>query len=70
MCNDCAAQVGAIADMALRIGLLLRGGFSFGQLYHRGGVVFGEAMVDVPFGMRRRKNAEGRSIKSDRVERD
>jgi hypothetical protein len=46
MCDDCAAQVGAIADMALRIGLLLRGGFSFGPLYHRAGVVFGEAMGD------------------------
>ena len=32
--------------MGLRIGLLIRGGLSFRQMYHQEGVVFGEAMVD------------------------
>ncbi|MGM4918519.1 hypothetical protein [Tardiphaga sp. 813_E8_N1_3] len=35
-----------IALMALRLGFLIRGGVAVGSLYHSGGVVFGEAMVD------------------------
>lgn len=35
-----------VAERALGVGLLLRGGLSFGQLYHDGDVIFGEAMVD------------------------
>jgi hypothetical protein len=34
-----------VAEAALRMGLLLRGGLSVGQLFHDGAVVFGEAMV-------------------------
>jgi hypothetical protein len=36
----------AVAEHALRIGLLVRGGFSFGSIYHTDGVVLGEALVD------------------------
>jgi hypothetical protein len=35
-----------IAAAALRIGFLVRGGATIGKLYHAGGVVFGEALVD------------------------
>jgi hypothetical protein len=46
MCQDAIRILSAVAEMGLRIGVLVRGGFSFGQLYHESGVVFGEAMVD------------------------
>jgi len=46
MCQDASRVLSAVAEMGLRIGVLVRGGFSFGQLYHENGVVFGEAMVD------------------------
>jgi hypothetical protein len=46
MCQDAIRILSGVAEMGLRIGVLLRGGFSFGQLYHDSGVVFGEAMVD------------------------
>jgi len=36
----------AVAERALRIGLLIRGGLALGQFYHRDGVVFGEALVE------------------------
>jgi hypothetical protein len=35
-----------IASAALSIGFLIRGGATIGKLYHAGGVVFGEALVD------------------------
>jgi hypothetical protein len=35
-----------VAERGLRIGLLVRGGFTFGQLFHGRGVVFGNAMVE------------------------
>jgi hypothetical protein len=35
-----------VAMVGLGVGLLVRGGLSRGRLYHRGGVVLGEAMVD------------------------
>ena len=35
-----------IATAALHIGFLLRGGATIGKLYHAGGVVFGEALVE------------------------
>jgi hypothetical protein len=35
-----------IAAAALRIGFLVRGGATIGKLYHAGGVVFGEALID------------------------
>ena len=46
MCQDAVRILSAVAEMALRIGALIRGGYSFGQLYHQNNVVFGEAMVD------------------------
>src|ERR1700738_2452509 len=46
VCEDAIRILSAVAEMGLRIGVLIRGGFSFGQLYHENGVVFGEAMVD------------------------
>jgi hypothetical protein len=36
----------SIARRALDIGMLVRGGVTIGKLYHLGGVVFGEALVD------------------------
>jgi class 3 adenylate cyclase len=46
VCKDAIRILQSVVEVGLRIGLLVRGGFSFGQLYHEGGVVFGEAMVD------------------------
>jgi hypothetical protein len=46
MCQDAIRILSGVAEMGLRIGVLIRAGFSFGQLYHENGVVFGEAMVD------------------------
>jgi hypothetical protein len=46
MCQDAIRILSRVAEMGLRIAVLIRGGFSFGQLYHENGVVFGEAMVD------------------------
>lgn len=46
MCQDAARILSIVAERALRIGALIRGGYSFGQLYHENNVVFGEAMVD------------------------
>lgn len=43
--TDAIRVAAGVAEAALRIGLLLRGGFSVGQLFHDGAVVFGEAMV-------------------------
>ena len=46
ICQDCIRVISAIAERALRQGLLLRGGLSRGELYHGNEVVFGEALVD------------------------
>jgi hypothetical protein len=46
ICEDSIRILSGVAEMALRIGVLIRGGLSYGQLYHEGGVTFGEAMVD------------------------
>ncbi len=46
VCQDAIRILSSVAEMGLRIGMLIRGGFSFGQLYHDRRVVFGEAMVD------------------------
>jgi hypothetical protein len=43
---DCIRILGEVAEGAMNVGLLIRGGLSFGQLYHKDGVVFGEAMID------------------------
>lgn len=39
-------MVESIAAAALSIGFLIRGGATIGNLYHSGGIVFGEAMVE------------------------
>lgn len=41
-----SALVATIARKALDLSILVRGGISYGRLYHRDGVVFGPAMVD------------------------
>jgi hypothetical protein len=46
ICQDCIRVISAIAERALRQGLLLRGGISRGEQYHGNEVVFGEALVD------------------------
>jgi hypothetical protein len=46
MCQDAIRVLSGIAELGLRIGVLVRGGFTFGQLHHDKGVVFGEAMVE------------------------
>lgn len=46
VCKDAIRVVSLVAERSLRIGLLVRGGLSFGELFHQRGVVFGEAMVD------------------------
>jgi hypothetical protein len=52
MCQDAIRIVSAVAEMALRIGVIIRGGYSFGQLYHENGVVFGEARWSMPISWR------------------
>jgi hypothetical protein len=44
--KDTLRILSGVAELGLRIGLLIRGGFAFGQLFHGQGVVFGRAMVD------------------------
>jgi hypothetical protein len=46
MCQDAIRILSGVAEMGLRIGVLVRGGFTFGQLHHDRGVVFGDAMVE------------------------
>jgi hypothetical protein len=46
VCKDAIRVLGAVAELGLRIGILVRGGLSFGEMFHQDGVVFGEAMVD------------------------
>lgn len=46
VCADTVRILSGVAELALRIGLLIRGGLSFGEMYHQKGVVFGEALVD------------------------
>jgi hypothetical protein len=46
VCQDSIRILAGVAEMALRIGVVIRGGLSFGQLYHENGVAFGEALVD------------------------
>ena len=41
-----ASMLKGIAVAALSIGFLIRGGATIGNLYHTGGIVFGEAMVE------------------------
>jgi hypothetical protein len=41
-----ADLVSVIAAQAVRLGFLIRGGATIGKLYHAGGVVFGEALVE------------------------
>jgi len=43
--NRLRNTVGLIAARALQLGFLIRGGMAHGKLYHRGGIVFGEAML-------------------------
>ena len=38
--------VSKLAISALALGFLIRGGIAFGKLYHVGGVVFGEALIE------------------------
>ena len=46
MCKDANRVLAAVAEMGLRIGLLLRGGVACGELYHQSNVVFGKALVE------------------------
>jgi hypothetical protein len=46
MCQDAIRILSGVAELALRIGVLIRGGFTFGQLHHDRGVVFGAAMAE------------------------
>jgi len=46
VCQDAIRVLSSVAEMALRIGVLVRGGLSCGQLYHQDRVCFGEALVD------------------------
>ncbi|MBV9627406.1 MAG: hypothetical protein JO230_04835 [Xanthobacteraceae bacterium] len=46
MCQDAIRILSGVAELGLRIGVLVRGGFTFGQLHHNQGAVFGEALVE------------------------
>jgi hypothetical protein len=43
---DATLFIAKIAAAALQFGFLIRGGLSYGMLYHTSGIVFGQAMVD------------------------
>lgn len=66
MCQDAVRVLSGVAEMGLRIGVLIRGGFSFGQLYHQNGVVFGEAMVEA-YCLEHTKADAPRVLVSDRI---
>ena len=66
MCQDAIRIVSGVAEMGLRIGVLIRGGYSFGQLYHENGVVFGEAMVDA-YQLESKQAIYPRVLVSDRI---
>lgn len=66
MCQDAIRILSGVAEMALRIGALIRGGYSYGQLYHENNVVFGEAMVDA-YRLERDVAIYPRVIVSDRI---
>ncbi len=46
VCKDCVRVMSAVAERGLRLGLLIRGALSFGELLHIDDIVFGEALVD------------------------
>lgn len=66
MCQDAIRILSGVAEMGLRIGVLIRGGFSFGPLYHENGVVFGEAMVDA-YQLESKHAVHPRVLVSDRI---
>jgi hypothetical protein len=66
VCADAVRILSRVAEVALRIGLLIRGGLSFGELYHQKGVVFGEAFVDA-YTLEQRIAHYPRIIVSDRI---
>jgi hypothetical protein len=43
---DFATRAGRMAEEAMAIGCLVRGAISLGPMYHEGGVLFGEALVE------------------------
>ena len=61
--QNITAQVGMAA---LDVGLLVRGGLSRGKLYHHGGVVVGEAMVDA-YCLEKKPPGNPRVVVSDRI---
>jgi hypothetical protein len=46
VCQDCIRVVSAVAERGLRLGLLMRGALTVGELFHGEDAVFGEALVD------------------------
>ena len=46
ICKDCIRVMSTVAERGIRLGLLMRGGLSFRELFHGDDVVFGEALVD------------------------
>lgn len=46
VCDHCAWHVARVADRALQLGILVRGGISYGPCIHEDSVVFGPGMVD------------------------
>jgi hypothetical protein len=66
VCTDAVRILSRVAEVALRVGLLIRGGLSFGELYHQKGVVFGEAFVDA-YTLEQRIAHYPRIIVSDRI---
>jgi hypothetical protein len=55
-----------VVMVGLDIGLLARGGLSRGKLYHRGGVVVGEAMVDA-YCLEKKPPGNPRVVVSERI---
>jgi hypothetical protein len=66
VCKDAMRILSWVAEMALRIGVLIRGGLSYGELHHTKGVVFGEGLVDA-YALESKKADNPRVVVSDHV---
>jgi hypothetical protein len=64
--NQFSSLLSRLAAAALRIGFLIRGGATIGNLYHASGVVFGEALVEA-FQIESRTSVYPRVVVSSRI---
>lgn len=66
VCQDCVRLLTKIAERALELGVLIRGGLTYGRCHHTDGVVFGEGMVDA-YNLESREAVNPRVLVSQKV---